>query len=75
MKIGAETSEADLDRRLHQFLLKFCVIPHGTTGRSPVKLFHERLPTTLLYSLRPDLKKEVERREQVHHRRRLEMGR
>ena len=67
-------TEAELDRCLQQFLLKYRVTPHGTTGRTPAELFLGRRPTTLLDRLRPDLKRDVERREQVQHRRRLETG-
>ena len=67
-------SEAELDRCLQQFLLKYRVTPHGTTGRTPAEMFLGRRPTTLLDRLRPDLKRDVDRREQVQHRRRLETG-
>ena len=66
--------EAEVDRCLQQFLLKYRVTPHGTTGRSPAELFLGRRPNTLLDRLRPDLKKHIIHRKDVQHRKRAEVG-
>jgi hypothetical protein len=67
-------TEAEVDRCLQQFLLKYRVTPHGTTGRCPAELFLGRRPNTLLDRLRPDLKKDIIHREEVQHRKRAEVG-
>ena len=67
-------TDEELDRRLQQFLLKYRVTPHATTGRTPAELFLNRKPTTVLDRLRPHLRNEVERRVQGQRRERLEKG-
>ena len=54
--------------------MKYRVVPHGTTGRTPAEMFMGRRPTTLLYRIRPDLREEVDHRLQVRHKKRLETG-
>ena len=63
LKVGVKRStDAELDQRLQQFLLKYRVTPHATTARSPAEMFVGCRPTTVLDRLRPDLRNEVEQR-------------
>ena len=74
MKANDRHVTDELDRRLQQFLLKYRVTPHATTGRPPAELFLYRKPTTVLDRLRPNLQNEVERRVQTRQREQLEKG-
>jgi hypothetical protein len=68
-------SNAELDRRLQQFLLRYRVTPHATTGRTPSELFLSRKLVTLLDRLRPDLRVKVENQMESQQRLRREKGR
>ena len=68
-------NNAELDRRLQQFLLRYRVTPHATTGRTPSELFLSRKLVTVLDRLRPDLRVDVENRMESQQRQRREKGR
>ena len=68
-------TDDELDRRLQQFLLKYRVTHHGTTGRILAELFPNRKLTTELDRFRPNLQNEVERQVQTQRRKRFEKGR
>lgn len=68
-------SNEELDRRLQQFLLRYRVTPHATTGRTPADLFLSRKLVTVLDRLRPDLRVEVGNRMESQQRQRREKGR
>ena len=49
LKFGVKRlTDAELDERLQQCLLKYRVTPHATTARSPAEMFVGRRPTTVL---------------------------
>ena len=68
-------SNAELDRSLQQFLLRYRVTPHATTGRTPSELFLGRKLVTVLDRLRPDLRVKVENQMESQQRQRREKGR
>ena len=50
-----QVTNDELNRRLHQFLLKYCVNPFASTGGNLAELFLNRKLTTVLDRLRPNL--------------------
>ena len=76
LKVGGMWStEGQLDQHLQQFLLKYRVTPHLTTAKLPSEMFLGRRPTTLRNRFRPNLRSEVDQREQIQRRQRLDKGR
>lgn len=68
-------STDELDRRLQQFLLRYRVTPHATTGRTNSELFLSRKLTSMLDRMRPNLRTEVESRVETQQLQRQEKGR
>ena len=64
-------TEEELDLRLQRFLLTYRVTPHGVTGRAPAEALMTRRPVMVLDRLRPDLRRDSARREEVSNQRRV----
>jgi hypothetical protein len=59
-----KATEGSLQDRLAQFLFRYCITPHSTTGSSPAQLLLGRQPRSRLDLLRPDLHSKVQQQQE-----------
>ena len=59
-----KATEGSLEDRLSQFLFRYRITPHSTTGSAPAQLLMGRLPRSRLDLLRPNLHNKVQQQQE-----------